>query len=113
MSCSHKFIDSTTCLKCGVHVDTLRAESERERAELLKNGGPADAARMLACMNTIFDALRTGATFSLQGSGPLSSTDDPRFAARLSSHSGARYSDGNGATLGACLEQLVAEWKVL
>lgn len=32
--CSHKFVDSVHCLKCGIHVDTLKRERDRELARL-------------------------------------------------------------------------------
>lgn len=31
MTCDHKFIDSAVCVKCGIHIDTLRALVEFER----------------------------------------------------------------------------------
>lgn len=36
--CDHKFIDSKRCLKCGVHIDQLRAQSAAERAAFDKTG---------------------------------------------------------------------------
>lgn len=44
MSCDHKFIDSNTCAKCGVHVEKLRAADAAERSAFEKavvwDGGP-------------------------------------------------------------------------
>lgn len=81
------------CLQVQLQVRAMLIALELLGVTTLSNGagGPADAARMLACMNSIFDAVRTGATFTLPRDTP----------------------DGAGATLGACLEQLVAEWKIL
>jgi hypothetical protein len=40
IGCDHKFTDSKTCLKCGVHVDKLRAESRAEAARLAAEPAP-------------------------------------------------------------------------
>ncbi len=59
----------------------------------------------------VMDVVNHGGSFRIQGNvPPLCSPGTPRYQARLSSPSGARYASAEGDELQTCLHQLLILW---